>query len=166
MNDDVRWLNDEEQDVWREFLSAVSSLSEHLERRLQADAGMPHTYYEVLVALSEAPGMTLRMSELAAKSRFSRSRLSHAVAKLEAKGWVQRGACPTDKRGALATLTDEGFTVLKGAAPGHVESVREALFDVLTAQQVGELGEISRAINGRQAPIGDAALAESDPLAC
>lgn len=154
-------MTDEEQRVWREFLSAISMFSEHLERRLQADAGMPHTYYEVLVALSEAPDMTLRMSELATKSRFSRSRLSHAVAKLEAKGWIQRGSCPTDKRGALATLTGDGLAVLKRAAPGHVEAVREALFDPLTTQQVEQLGEISRAVNRGLAPICDAAQAEA-----
>lgn len=156
VNEGVRWLSDEEQRVWRGFLAAVGSLSEHLERRLQADAGIPHTYYEVLVALSEAPDMTLRMSELAVASRFSRSRLSHAVGKLEAKGWVRRQSCPTDKRGALATLTDEGFAVLKAAAPGHVEAVREVLFDVLTEDQVRRLGEISQAINAGLKPVCDA----------
>lgn len=161
MNTDVRWLSDTEQRVWREFLSAMGALNEHLERRLQADAGMPHTYYEVLVSLSEAPDRTLRMSELATASRFSRSRLSHAVAKMEAKGWVRRHSCPTDKRGALATLTDEGFRILESAAPGHVESVREVLFDALTDEQVRQLGEISHAINATMAPIC-AAVADED----
>lgn len=158
----VRWLTDSEQRVWREFLAAIGSLNEHLERRLQADAGMPHTYYELLVALSEAPERTLRMSELATRSRFSRSRLSHAVAKLEVKGWVQRRSCPTDKRGALAALTPEGMRVLTAAAPGHVEAVREVLFDALTPEQVRQLGEISAAVNAAMAPMCAGAAEHAD----
>jgi len=143
---DTRWLNDGEQEVWRAFISAVDSFVDHLERQVQRDSGMPYTYYEILVALSEAPQRTLRMSELAGARSSSRSRLSHAVARLEEVGWVRRLACPTDKRGALAQLTDEGFAALEKAAPGHVTAVREQLFDRLTPEQVASLGEISKAI--------------------
>ncbi|MGV9297535.1 MarR family winged helix-turn-helix transcriptional regulator [Amycolatopsis sp. NPDC003676] len=141
-----RWLNDEEQRVWRSYAQASSLLHAHLEGQLQHESGMPHTYYEVLVALSEADGRRLRMSELASVRGSSRSRLSHAVARLEAKGWVQRESCPTDKRGSWAVLTEAGFAALKEAAPGHVEAVRETLFDQLSAEQVRQLGEISEAI--------------------
>lgn len=143
---DTRWLTGGEQEVWRAFITAVDSFVDHLERQVQRDSGMPYTYYEILVALSEAPQRTLRMSELAGRRSSSRSRLSHAVARLEEVGWVRRLACPTDKRGALAQLTDEGFAALDKAAPGHVTAVREQLFDRLTPEQVAALGEISQAI--------------------
>ena len=61
-----------------------------LDRQLQRDADMPHAYFEVLVRLSEAPDRSLRMSELADLTLSSRSRLSHAVARLEERGWVVR----------------------------------------------------------------------------
>jgi DNA-binding MarR family transcriptional regulator len=141
-----RWLDEEEQRTWRAFLGAIRLLSAALDRELQRDADMPHTYYEILVALSEAPGRTLRMNELADMSQSSRSRLSHAVSRLEEAGWVERRACPTDKRGALAVLTPEGFAALEAAAPGHVEAVRRHLFDVLTPAQATQLGQISAAI--------------------
>jgi DNA-binding MarR family transcriptional regulator len=153
----TRWLDDEEQRTWRAFLSAIRLLSAELDRELQRDADMPHTYYEILVALSEAPERTLRMNQLADMSQSSRSRLSHAVSRLEEAGWVQRRACPTDKRGALAVLTAEGFAALEAAAPGHVEAVRRHLFDVLTPEQVAELGRISAAIRDGLAPSGEAA---------
>jgi DNA-binding MarR family transcriptional regulator len=140
------WLDEDEQRTWRAFLSAIRLLTAELDRELQRDADMPHTYYEILVALSEAPGRTLRMNELADMSQSSRSRLSHAVSRLEEAGWVERRACPTDKRGALAVLTDKGFAALEAAAPGHVEAVRRHLFDVLTPEQSAELGRISAAI--------------------
>jgi DNA-binding MarR family transcriptional regulator len=132
----------------------------HVESQLQRDAGMPHTYYEVLVALSEAPGRTLRMSELAERCRSSRSRLSHAVTRLEENGWVRRDDCATDKRGSFAKLTARGFAALENAAPGHVEAVREALFDALTTEQVRALGEISTAIRNQLTPQCAAVLAE------
>lgn len=143
---ETRWLSEREQEIWRSFLSATIGLSDALARQLQRDAGMPHAYYEILVALSEAPDRTLRMSELAGIRGSSRSRLSHAIARLEETGWVRRRGCPTDKRGSYAVLTDKGFAVLEAAAPGHVTEVREKLFDQLTPEQVEQLGEISAAI--------------------
>src|SRR5687767_11789426 len=142
----TRWLNAEEQRMWRSFLEATRMLFEELDRELHRDAAMPHTYYEILVRLSEAPERTLRMSELAERSQYSRSRLSHAVAKLETAGWVERRECDTDRRGLLAVLTDEGFAALAAAAPGHVEAVRSLLLDPLTPEQIRQLGEISDAI--------------------
>ena len=143
---EVRWLDEDEQRAWRAFIEAVTLLFDRLDRELQRDAGIPHTYYEILVRLSEAPGRTLRMSALAERSLSSRSRLSHAVARLEEAGWVRRDRCPTDKRGWLAVLTDEGFAALAAAAPGHVRGVRTHLLDQLTADQVGQLRTISEAL--------------------
>jgi DNA-binding MarR family transcriptional regulator len=160
---DTRWLSDDEQRVWRDFAVATAMLQAHFESQLQREGGMPHTYYEVLVALSEAPGRTMRMSDLADARFSSRSRLSHAVARLEANGWVRREACPTDKRGAWAVLTSSGYAALEAAAPGHVETVREHLFDPLTPEQVNQLGEIMGAIRSRLSSGCAAAMASDEP---
>ena len=139
----TRWLDEEEQQTWRAFLGASRLVFEQLDRELQRDSGIPHTYYEILVRLSEAPERALRMSALADRSQSSRSRLSHAVARLEEQGWVVRRSCVDDKRGQVAHLTDAGFAALAAAAPGHVESVRTHVFDPLTPDQVRQLREIS-----------------------
>jgi DNA-binding MarR family transcriptional regulator len=139
----TRWLDEEEQQTWRAFLGATRLVFEQLDRELQRDAGIPHTYYEILVRLSETPGRALRMSALADRSQSSRSRLSHAVARLESNGWVRRTSCVDDKRGQIAHLTDEGFAALAAAAPGHVEGVRKHVFDPLTHDQIVQLREIS-----------------------
>jgi DNA-binding MarR family transcriptional regulator len=141
-----RWLSDDEQYAWRAYLAATRLMNAQLDRELQRDAGIPHTYYEILVRLSEAPSWRLRMSDLADASESSRSRLSHAVARLEEAGWVTREACPTDRRGAFAVLTQTGFDALVAAAPGHVETVRRHLFDRLTPEQVRQLAEICDAV--------------------
>lgn len=141
--DDTRWLTEDEQRTWRSFLTASRLLWDRVERQLQQGAGLPHAYYEILVRLSEAPGRTLRMSQLASTALSSRSRLSHAVARMEEAGWVQRRPCPSDRRGQLAELTEAGMARLGAVAPGHVEEVRELLFDPLTPEQQAALREIS-----------------------
>lgn len=144
----TRWLDEDEQRAWRAFLAAVEALQSGLDAQLQADAGMPHAYYELLVRLSEAPHRTLRMSALAQAAGSSRSRLSHAVGQLEKRGWVRRESCPEDRRGQLAVLTDEGFAALEQAAPGHVEAVRRLLLDRLTPEQVAGLRAFGEAVTG------------------
>jgi DNA-binding MarR family transcriptional regulator len=142
-DDCTRWLDDEEQRAWRSFLRAATAIDEALDRQLQRDAGMPHAYYQVLAMLSEAPDRTLRMSQLAELTTSSASRLSHAVARLEEKGWVRRDKHPTDRRGSLAVLTDDGWEALRAAAPGHVTAVRQVLFDLLAPGQVAQLRAIT-----------------------
>jgi DNA-binding MarR family transcriptional regulator len=156
----TRWLNDVEQRAWRGFIESTKVLLDALDRQLQRDADMPHAYYEILVRLSEAPDRALRMSELAARTLSSRSRLSHAVARLEERAWVRREECPTDRRGQIARLTDAGFEVLAGAAPEHVAAVREYLIDALSAEQLEQLSAISQAIVTRVAGIESPTPAE------
>ncbi|MGW2564575.1 MarR family winged helix-turn-helix transcriptional regulator [Streptomyces sp. NPDC001514] len=151
---DPRWLSAEEQRVWRSYRHATTLLEDSLDRQLQRDAGMPHMYYGLLVQLAEAPRRRLRMTELAKDAKITRSRLSHAIARLEKNGWVRREDCPSDKRGQNAYLTDEGYEVLKKAAPGHVAAVRQAIFDRLTPEQVHQLGEITRIMTDGLEPGG------------
>ncbi|MHC5903645.1 MarR family winged helix-turn-helix transcriptional regulator [Streptomyces sp. S6] len=144
----TRWLNPDEMRAWRAYVSALVLLEDALDRQLQQDAGMPHLYYSILANLSEAPERRLRMTELAESTKITRSRLTYAVTRLEKDGLVRREQCGWDKRGSIAALTDEGLSILERVAPGHVETVRAAVFDRLTPEQVGQLEEISRRIAG------------------
>ena len=145
---ETRWLDADEQRTWRAYLNSHRLLLDAVDAQLRRDSGMPHAYYEVLVRLSEAPGRALRMTVLADATRVSASRLSHAITRLQERGWVRRQECPTDRRGQVAVLTDEGFAALAAAAPGHVEAVRRALFDALDAEQIRRLGAISEILAG------------------
>jgi DNA-binding MarR family transcriptional regulator len=143
---ETRWLDAEEQKAWRAWLYSTSLLQDRLDRELTHATGISHAYYEILVALSEAPMRAMRMSELADRCLSSRSRLSHAVSRLEERGWVRRQVCPDDGRGQLAVLTDEGFAALEAAAPVHVTGVRTHLFDQLTPAQVEALRDIGETL--------------------
>jgi DNA-binding MarR family transcriptional regulator len=141
-----RWLDADEQKAWRAWLYSSQLLQERLNAELQHDTGISHPYYEILVQLSETPGRMLRMSELADRCLSSRSRLSHAVSRLEERGWIRRQVCEEDARGQLAVLTDEGFAALEAAAPIHVESVRRHLFDQLSPTQVAAMRDIGETL--------------------
>src|SRR3954471_22202081 len=141
-----RWLDAEEQKAWRAWLYSSMLLQDQLDRELTHETGISHAYYEILVQLSEAPGRALRMSQLADRSLSSRSRLSHAVSRLEERGWVRRQVCESDGRGQLAVLTDDGFEALEAAAPVHVTGVRTHLFDQLSPQQVENMRDIGETL--------------------
>jgi DNA-binding MarR family transcriptional regulator len=141
-----RWLDPDEQKAWRAWLYSSLLLQDRLDRELTRETGISHAYYEILVQLSEAPDRALRMSELADRSLSSRSRLSHAVSRLEERGWVRRQICESDGRGQLAVLTDQGFAALEAAAPVHVEGVRSHLFDQLTPEQVAALRDVGETL--------------------
>jgi DNA-binding MarR family transcriptional regulator len=142
----VRWLDQSEQQVWRAYLAASQQLWDRLDDDLQSGTGMPLSEYEILVRLSEAPDGRLRMSQLADLVVHSRSRLTHTVARMERRGLVVRRPCEEDGRGVLAELTDHGYEVLAKAAPVHVQSVRQHMFDPLTPEEVAVLGRAMRKI--------------------
>lgn len=135
------WLTAEQQGLWRAYLDGTVRLSEALGRQLERDADLSLSEYEVLVRLSEAPDRTLRMSWIADELAHSRSRITHTIRRLEARGLVERRSCPVDGRGVNAAMTALGLARLQAAAPGHVEAVRRHLVDVLTADQLRALGE-------------------------
>lgn len=146
--DAPRWLDDEQQAAWRAYVFATQAMNSSLDRQLTQAAGMPHSVYLVLAMLSEAPDRTLSMGVLADMVRSSPSRLSHAVAKLEAQGWVTRARRADNARVVVATLTDAGMARLEEVAPLHVEQVQQVVFDRLTREQVRQLREIFEAVGG------------------
>jgi DNA-binding MarR family transcriptional regulator len=148
----TRWLSEDEQRTWRRLGALVMLLPSALESQLQRDSQLTHFGYWVLAMLSEAPGRSLRMSELALASNGSQSRLSHLIARLEERGWVRRERVGEDGRGYLAKLTDAGYEKLVACAPGHVEEVRRLVFDQLTPEQVAALDEICEAVLSKMLP--------------
>lgn len=151
---DTRWLDDEELEAWIRLIAVVELLPGVLDSQLRRESNLSHFEYLVLAMLSEAEDRVLRMTALAARTNATLARLSHVVSRLEARGLVRRSPCPQDGRATNAHLTDEGWQVLLDAAPGHVATVRSAVFDALDRDQVRALGEIAGAILTRIDPEG------------
>jgi DNA-binding MarR family transcriptional regulator len=142
----TRWLDGQEQDVWREYLRATRLLEGVLDHDLQAH-GLQLSEYEILSMLSEQPDRRLRMSVIADFVVQSRSRLTHTAGRLESRGWVRREACAGDRRGVELVLTDTGFAEITRMAPTHVASVRANLLDHLSREDLVALGRAMAAIS-------------------
>ncbi|MFE5646865.1 MarR family winged helix-turn-helix transcriptional regulator [Rhodococcus sp. NPDC056516] len=138
----TRWLTDSEQTAWRAYLDSTRLLQRVLDQQLVHDSDISFTDFELLVALAEAPGRQLRMSELADAVMATRSGVTRAVNRLVGVGWVRRVECVDDKRGANAELTDQGAEKLASASPAHVAAVRKNMFDLLSPRDVERLGVV------------------------
>lgn len=142
----VRWLNPEERQAWLALYAVTTILPGSLDGHLFRQAKITLFDYHVLAMLSEANDLTLAMSDLAARSNASLSRLSHVVKKLERRGWVSRTPSAVDGRVTTATITDDGLKNLRTLARKHVEHVRQAVFDALTDDDVRDLERIGKKI--------------------
>ncbi|MGP3924839.1 MULTISPECIES: MarR family winged helix-turn-helix transcriptional regulator [unclassified Streptomyces] len=137
---DARWLTDQEQRAWRTHLDVNKLLMHQLEKDLQP-FGLTNNDYEILVNLSESPEQRMRMSDLAAATLQSKSRLSHQITRMENAGLVRREHCESDRRGLYAVLTDLGSETMQKVAPHHVESVRRHFIDLLPPGELEALRE-------------------------
>jgi DNA-binding MarR family transcriptional regulator len=146
---DPRWLDERQQRAWRAWLAMQTRLQAELNRQLQADSGMSLADFDVLVALTDRPGVPLRVFELAEAVQWEKSRLSHHLARMERRGLIERQDCEDDARGAFVALTPEGRRAIEQAAPPHVETVRSAMFDGLDADEVETLAHIAEVVLGR-----------------
>ncbi len=136
-----RWLSAAEMKAWRRYIIASRRLLEALDSDLGSHE-LSMSDYEVLAQLSDAPDRRMRMSELADVAMLSRSRLSHRIKVMEQAGWVERQACPIDKRGSFAVMTNKGWKAIVAAAPDHVASVRSRFIDHLSKADQEVLAEI------------------------
>ncbi|WP_336318669.1 MarR family winged helix-turn-helix transcriptional regulator [Streptomyces lavendofoliae] len=134
----TNWLTDAEQCAWRTYLDVNRLLTYQLEKDLQP-FGLTNNDYEILVNLSEAPDRRLRMSDLAAATLQSKSRLSHQITRMENAGLVRRENCESDRRGLYAVLTDQGMETMQKVAPHHVDSVRKHFIDLLSPEALDGL---------------------------
>jgi len=157
-------LSPAELSAWRLFLRAHTQVIRRLEHDLMTEHDLPLASYDVLVQLSEAPGRSLRMTELAERVLLSRSGLTRLVDRLVRDGLVERQACPSDARGTLAVLTDAGAAKLAEAWPTHLRGVVHNVVGRLSAEELVTLsGLLGRLVD----PTLDDGVAATcgDPLA-
>jgi DNA-binding MarR family transcriptional regulator len=139
---ETRWLDDVEMRTWLAWVQSSLRMREQLDAELVAEHDLSLPEYEVLAFVSQAASGRLRMTELAATTIVSRSRLTHLVDRLVRRGLLVREQCPSDRRGWFAVLTPAGRRLLRRAAPTHVRGVRQYLIDVLTPEEVAALAPL------------------------
>jgi len=139
----TRWLTEQEQRAWRGLLRMTSQLNARMNRELQEQYGISLADYDVLVVLSEAPAGRLRVFEIADTLAWEQSRVSHQLARMQRRGLVTRQECQTDARGAFVVLAEAGRGAIELAAPAHVETVRQLVFDGLGRDQLAALTAVT-----------------------
>ncbi|WP_156227638.1 MarR family winged helix-turn-helix transcriptional regulator [Corynebacterium comes] len=139
MATEARWLNDEEQALWRLILAGMRKIDRVMDETLLAGSDLSNSEFSVLVSLSEAAEGCLRLRDLCAGLDWDRSRTSHQITRMERRGLVTKRKSEGDARGVIVSLTDEGMRRLRSAAPEHVESVRRVVFDHMTPEQYTHL---------------------------
>lgn len=135
------WLNDDQQQAWRQVVGLFMTLPGAIDSDLQRNAGLSMYEYLVLASLSEAPGGMLQMTDLAYRANSSLSRLSHLISRLEKRGWVAKRPCDDDRRASTVTLTASGGKKVRSAARGHAQLVQELVVKPLSPVQLQQLGK-------------------------
>jgi len=148
-------LNRSELRSWLMLMAGIQALLDALDRQLKDDAGISHDDYRILGSLYRAPNRVKRMRDLAREMSYSPSRLTHAAARLESHGWVSRSKSDSDGRGVEVHLTDSGVAKAREASEGHLELVRQLVFEtkdrdrldaaVVALNRIGEEAKLSRA---------------------
>ena len=121
-------------------------LEARLAQELIDGTGLSMADYSVLTNLVEAENRRWRVTELADHMRWSQSRLSHQVRRMEARGLLKREPATDDGRGSFVVITKVGVRAIAAAAPKHFDGVRAHLIDLLTPEQVRSLTEIAEAV--------------------
>jgi len=145
------WLSEQQQAFWRGWLAMSAALPAALNRQLQQDSGLSLPDFDVLVQLTDTPDERVRILALSDALGWERSRLSHHLTRMEGRGLVAREECADDGRGAFVVLTASGRDAIARAAPGHVRTVREVVFDSLTDEELDHLERFTTRVNARLA---------------
>ena len=136
------WLTPSQESAWRAYMGLSLQMTFEMNRQLTEDHGLSLADYSVLVALADSPDGRRRVTDLAAEIGWERSRASHHLARMCARGLTDRTVSTTDRRATDAVLTAAGRAALDEAAAGHVELVQRLFFDGLPADEVSALAPL------------------------
>jgi len=132
--------------IWRDYFETGETLRSLMGTRLQSESALSSADYQVLLAVNEATDHRIRPSELAADVGWQRSRLSHHLGRMEARGLIRREQCADDSRGAEVVLTPEGGDAFRRCTVPHLTDIRRMFVDALTPEQLTQLDGITTAL--------------------
>lgn len=139
-------LSDHEGAVWRALTLMGRRLEQATEQRLQRDAGISAPDFEILRALSEAESHRARAGELGDMLSWEKSRISHHVTRMVARGLVARDECDADLRGTWVTITPVGRAALDLALPAYADVVHSHLTGSIPDGDAAALGRTAVAV--------------------
>ena len=154
LTDPAEHLDDPRIEAYGMLVEAHNELHNALQRNLDAQARVPLGWLSVLIRLARSPDSRLRLTVLARDMTMSTSGLTRLIDRMEAEGVVQREACPEDRRGMLAVLTEQGRSLLAVTAPCHVADLEELLGGALDGDELHELTDLLRRVRDHVRVVG------------
>ncbi|HEY4384891.1 MAG TPA: MarR family transcriptional regulator [Ktedonobacteraceae bacterium] len=139
-------LSDSQAAAWASYQRMRVRLTERLNRELARKTGLSEADFEILTALTESPDEPVRALALRCGLEWEKSRLSHQLRRMEARGLITREECAEDNRGSIIRVTDAGRKLAAEARPHYEQAVRRYVTNVLTTEQMEALGIIAEAV--------------------
>ncbi|QIG41676.1 MarR family transcriptional regulator [Nocardioides anomalus] len=140
-------LTAEQEAAWFAYMRVVLRLDYELNHQLSRDHDLSLADFDVLNALADSPDGRLQVSALGVRIGWERSRVSHRLRRMEARGLVARERSATDGRATVAALTESGAAAVAAATPSHAALVKRLFFDGLPARLVAPLTEAMDAVH-------------------
>ena len=159
------WLPPDQLEPWMSLVALMTVLPAHLDSQLTRDSNITHFDYMVMSMLAEAQDRTLRITELAARTNGTLSRMSHVLDRLEKRELVTRAPCPEDARAKNAVLTRQGLATWLASAPRHLDEVRRVVTENLNPEQLSQLKAINEALLSKLDPDNKVQMRKPKTLA-
>lgn len=134
-------LDEDETAFWFSYMKVLLRVRYEMNHQLRSSSGLSIADYDVLVALTSEPSGRMRVSDLAVRIGWERSRLSHHVKRMRERGLVTAERSTEDLRATDVTLSPQGRAVLADASPAHAAFLRSAFLDALSHREMGQLHE-------------------------
>lgn len=139
-------LNSAQNSLWKLFLTVHTRLVGRVEQDFK-QAGLPaFEWYDVLIALKQAPDQRLRLSELAEVLLVNRTNVTRLADRLEAAGLIQRKVCKDDRRGAFAVLTQAGLEMQEKMWSVYAQSIAQYFGRHLTSKDTAAFTKVLSAM--------------------
>jgi DNA-binding MarR family transcriptional regulator len=142
VSDQTPGLNSEQLGAYFALMEVSSLLQYAVDEHLRADGDVSYVQFQILARLVDAPEGRLRMTDLADGVVYSRSGLTYQAGLLDKRGLITRAPSPDDERSVMVTVTDAGRAMVAHVLPGHVERVRQLLFEPMSRKDLAALGSI------------------------
>ena len=138
-------LSADETHIWRSLLR----LSDLLRFRIAADvrkvSDLSAADHSVLLHLAEADSGRMLQQDLASSMYWSKSRMSHQLARMEARGLLTRMP-DSNSRQIAVSITKDGRAVIKAVTPAHAAAVRRHLLSHATGEELTILVQLAERI--------------------
>lgn len=122
--------------VWGRLAEATLRISQQYFQPFFSQYGLQSGEFDVLATLRRAGApFTLTPTALYEALLLSSGGITNRLDRLEKSGLIQRSKHPTDRRGTLVSLTEQGLQLIDSILPLHIANEEQVLQSLTPAEQ-------------------------------